>query len=187
MKAQQIFKQLRNRKLPTKNFRKNTSFISLELAKKTFAKIPKKKMNKIVLVMILRSSIAMLPAFLQYFPKALVGFIGLKRDEKTAIAKKYYENLPKIDKSSIVIIPDPMLGTAGSLAQAIQILIKRGVAAKNIYYTGFIAAENPGIKRASKLIPKENLTIFAVDSKLDKTFYITPGLGDFGDRYFGYK
>ena len=144
-------------------------------------------MNKVVLVMILRSSIAMLPAFLQYFPKALVGFIGLKRDEKTAIAKKYYENLPKIGKSSIVIIPDPMLGTAGSLAQAIQILIKRGVTSKNIYYTGFVAAENPGIKRASKLIPKENLTIFAVDSKLDKTFYITPGLGDFGDRYFGYK
>ena len=182
-----IFKELRNRKLGTQKFRKNAAIISLELAKKTFGKIPAQKRSKVVLIMILRSSIAMLPAFLKYFPSALVGFIGLKRDEKTAIAKKYYENLPKLNKNSIVVIPDPMLGTAGSLGHAIKIITENGALAKNIYYTGFIAANDPGVKRASKLIPKGNITLFAIDSKLDKKFYITPGLGDFGDRFFGYK
>jgi len=35
----------------------------------------------------------------------------MKRDEKTAIAKEYYKNLPNIDSSDEVLILDPMLAT----------------------------------------------------------------------------
>ena len=80
-----------------------------------------------------------------------------------------------------------MLGTAGSFINVLKILIKKGVNPKNVYFTGFIAAEDPGIEKVARLIPKENLTFLAIDPKLDSKYYITPGLGDFGDRYFGYK
>jgi uracil phosphoribosyltransferase len=40
---------------------------------------------------------AMLPAFLEIFPNAVVGIVGLKRDEKTAQAHWYYENIPLFD------------------------------------------------------------------------------------------
>lgn len=179
-----LFAEIRNRSFSRDNFRNNADKLSIFLAQKTFKKIPERKRNKVVIVMVLRSSLAMLPAFLKYFPASPVGFIGMKRDEKTAIAKKYYENLPKLNKNSIVIVPDPMLATGGSLGQTIEILISKGVLAKNIYYTGFIGAVF-GVDLISKIIPNENITLLAVDPKLDSKKFIVPGLGDFGDRYFG--
>lgn len=184
MKKDKLFNQIRSRKLSIQNFRESTNALSCFLAKKTFVKIPKRKMDKVVIILILRSSIAMLPAFLKYFPTSSIGFIGLKRDEKTAIAKKYYENLPKLSKNSVVVIPDPMLATGGSLDHVLKILIGKGIIAKNIYYTGFIGSV-AGVNYISKVIPLENLTLLAIDPKLDKKKYIVPGLGDFGDRYFG--
>jgi len=184
MNNKKLLAQIRNRRLPTKTFRKNADQLSLLLAKKTWAKIPKQKVSQVVLVMILRSSVAMLPAFLQYFPKAPVGFIGLKRDEQTAIAKKYYENIPKLNKNSLVIIPDPMLATGGSFEKAARILIKSNARPENIYFTGFVGARR-GYELAAKIIPEKNITLLALDPKLDKKKFIVPGLGDFGDRYFG--
>jgi uracil phosphoribosyltransferase len=34
-------------------------------------------------------------------------------------------------------------------------------------------------------MPRENIIAGAVDKGLDAKKYIVPGLGDFGDRYFG--
>ena len=39
----------------------------------------------------------MLPAFLETFPDAHVGVVGLKRDETTAIAHWYYQNVPTFE------------------------------------------------------------------------------------------
>lgn len=176
--------QIRNRRLPQAGFRSIAHTLSLDLAKKTMAKIPYRQRGRIALIMILRSSLAMLPAFLKYFPKSPIGFLGFKRDEKTAIAKKYYENLPRLNKNSVVIIPDPMLATGGTLEQTLKIITKQGIQPKNIYYTGFIGAQ-VGFRRVIKIIPEENITLLALDPKLDRKKFIVPGLGDFGDRYFG--
>ena len=169
MNEKKLFLEIRNRKLSTEKFRKNAESLSLFLAKETFNKIPKQKRSGIVIIMILRSSLAMLPSFIKYFPDSLVGFIGMKRDEKTAIAKKYYENLPKINKKTIVVVPDPMLATGGSLRQTIDILEEKGALAQNIYFTGFIGAQE-GVNLISKIIPFENITLLAVDLKLDKIY-----------------
>ena len=185
MKKEKLLAQIRNRHLSTQKFRENSDNLSAFLAKKTFEKIPKQKRDKVVLVMILRASVAMLPAFLKYFPASPVGFVGLKRDEKTAIARKYYENLPKLNKNSTVIVPDPMIATGGSMNLVLKILMNKGVLAKNIYYTGFVGAVM-GVELISKIIPKKNITLLAIDPKLDNKKYIVPGLGDFGDRYFGF-
>lgn len=176
--------QIRNRRLPRAEFRSRVHALSLVLAEQTLAKIPPRQTGRVSLILILRSSLAMLPAFLKYFPDALIGFLGFKRDEQTAIAKKYYENLPKLNKKSVVILPDPMLATGGTLEQTLKIIMKQGIQPKNIYYTGFIGAQ-PGFQRVIKIIPKENITLLALDPGLDPKKFIVPGLGDFGDRYFG--
>src|SRR5438128_2640838 len=49
----------------------------------------------IVIIPILRSGTALLPSFLRYFSEASVGFIGMKRDEQTAVPLNNYQNLPK--------------------------------------------------------------------------------------------
>ena len=48
----------------------------------------------IVLVPILRAGIAMVQPFTDLFPDVSVGYIGLERDEQTAVARSYYCKLP---------------------------------------------------------------------------------------------
>jgi len=45
---------------------------------------------------------------------ARVGYIGLQRDERTAIASQYYSKIPRGLKDSYVLMIDPMLATGGS-------------------------------------------------------------------------
>ena len=67
-----------------------------------------------LLVPILRSGMAMLPAFLETFQDARVGIVGLKRDEQTAIAHWYYHNVPPFDSTTQIVILDPMIATGGT-------------------------------------------------------------------------
>jgi uracil phosphoribosyltransferase len=46
----------------------------------------------------------MLFGALQLLPKSKVGFVGLQRDEQTAVASEYYWKLPPLTKKSVVII-----------------------------------------------------------------------------------
>jgi uracil phosphoribosyltransferase len=140
--------------------------------------------NKIILVPILRAGIAMLDPFMQLFPASPVGFVGLKRDEETALPHLYYENLPKIESNDIVVILDPMIATGGSGGAVVDLLKAKGVKEENIIYAGMIAAPE-GIAALKKLAPSMRVLCAEVDECLNDKKFIMPGLGDFGDRYFG--
>jgi len=142
--------------------------------------------QNVALVPILRAGAAFLPAFLFYFESAKVGFIGLKRDEKTAVAREYYRNLPAIGKNDLVILLDPMLATGGSAAAAIKALKDAGVRQEQILAVFLIAAPE-GYKNLRQHFPKVKTIIGVMDKKLTPKKFIYPGLGDFGDRYFGTK
>ncbi|MHB1118104.1 MAG: uracil phosphoribosyltransferase [Minisyncoccota bacterium] len=174
---------LRNRKTSTKEFRKVAHEIAAILAKESLRRMRKAKSKKVVLVPILRAGLALLPAFLEIFPEASVGFIGLKRNEKTLKPKAYYQNISKVAKSDKVIVLDPMLATGGSAVAAITALIKEGAQEKNIMFVGVISAPE-GLEKLQTTFPKIDTLIALHDEKLDKKGYIVPGLGDFGDRYF---
>ena len=64
-----------------------------------------------MLVPVLRSGLAMLETVGSLFPDARVGFVGLERDEQTAIARGYYQKLPRDLQGSQVMILEPMLAT----------------------------------------------------------------------------
>lgn len=138
--------------------------------------------GKFVFVTILRAGLAMLPAALQIIPTAPVGFLGLKRDEQTAIAAEYYRNLPKIDSNTTVILADPMLATGGSMAHTLDQLVAYNP--KEIRVVTVICAPE-GIIKIQEKFPDITVITAAVDEKLNDKKYIVPGLGDFGDRYFG--
>ncbi len=140
--------------------------------------------ENIVLVPILRSGLALLPAFLQYFPHARVGFVGLKRDEKTAIAHLYYKKLPPIKAEDQVLVLDPMIATGGSGASTLKIVTELGIRQEQIIFIGVIAA-TPGIEEINHEFPHVKVIVACRDQKLNAAKYIVPGLGDFGDRYFG--
>lgn len=144
--------------------------------------VGKKLAKQIILVPILRAGIGLVDGFRRIIPSAKVGHIGLQRDEETLQPIEYYAKFPKGIEDAIVIVVDPMLATGGSASATITSLKKRG--AKNIHLVCLLAAPE-GVAVIEKEHPDVNLTLAALDDKLNSKGYIVPGLGDAGDRLFG--
>lgn len=178
---------LRDRKTDTATFRAAAEKLCALLMRdmKTLLRKHGVAEKDVALVTILRSGVALVPPALRAFPGARVGVLGLKRDERTFVARWYYENLPPLSKRSAIVILDPMLATGGTTEAAVARLVERGAAPEHIYFIGVIAASE-GFERLARLIPEKNIVLAAIDKKLDARKLIVPGLGDFGDRYFGY-
>ncbi len=139
--------------------------------------------ENVVFVSILRAGVAMLFGAIKLFPAAQVGFVGLERNEETAIAHEYYWKLPELKKGMRVILTDPMLATGGSLHHVLSRIIKEGRGVK-VKVVSVIAAPE-GVERLEKAFPDLEIYTGALDEKLNDKAYIVPGLGDYGDRYFG--
>jgi uracil phosphoribosyltransferase len=124
----------------------------------------------------------MLDAVLELVPTARVGYIGLQRDERTAIASRYYSKLPQGLSDSYVLMIDPMLATGGSASAALELL--RQVGASRVRILCIVAAPE-GVAVVERDHPDVSIYTPVVDSHLNAQKYIVPGLGDFGDRLYG--
>ncbi|HNT29810.1 MAG TPA: uracil phosphoribosyltransferase [bacterium] len=138
--------------------------------------------DEVVIVPVLRAGLAMLPAALSVLPKAKVGFAGLVRDEATAVASEYYWKLPPITHDTVVLVPDPMLATGGSIEHVLSKIAKHHP--KEMRVVCVVAAPE-GVERIHAAYPHVRIIAAALDRGLDERKYILPGLGDYGDRYFG--
>lgn len=138
--------------------------------------------ESLVFVPVLRAGISMLFPVRDFLSWAPVGFIGLERDELTAVAREYYQKFPQNLQDKRVIILDPMLATGGSSVDTIQAVENKS--AKSICLVCIVAAPE-GIKMLNDKYPDVHIYTAAIDSHLNDKKYILPGLGDFGDRYFG--
>lgn len=135
----------------------------------------------IVAVPILRAGLGMLEAITELFTDVRVGYIGLERDETTAVARAYYCKLPPIGASRVLLL-DPMLATGGSAAQAIEVLLKAG--AQDIVHVCVVAAPE-GVRLLNERFPQVRIVAASIDRGLNDRKFILPGLGDFGDRLYG--
>jgi uracil phosphoribosyltransferase len=138
--------------------------------------------DEVVIVPVLRSGVAMLFGAMDLLPKSKIAFVGLQRDEKTAVASEYYWKFPQLTKRSVVIVTDPMLATGGSILHLLRRVVKEPH--KTIRIVCVIAAPE-GIKAIHQEFPNVEIFTAAVDDHLNEQKYIVPGLGDYGDRYFG--
>ncbi len=139
-------------------------------------------LHRVIFVPVLRAGLAMLDAMSDMVPGSRVGFVGLERDEATAMARSYYQKLPAQLASSEVIVLDPMLATGGSAIATVDLL--KANAATSIRLACIVAAPE-GISALGARHPDVHLVTASVDRCLNDKKYILPGLGDFGDRYFG--
>lgn len=140
--------------------------------------------KKTLLVAVLRSGYPMCMAIRKSMPDASLALVDIKRNEKTAKAKLFYNGLPKnLGGYDQIIIPDPMLATGGSAVMVIDMLKEKG--AKKINFASIISAPE-GIKKLKDTYRDDiTITTCVVDKGLNDKSFIIPGLGDFGDRYFG--
>ncbi|AJQ45392.1 uracil phosphoribosyltransferase [Ureaplasma diversum] len=165
----------------TKDLKLNEIEIQTPVVKK--AKGYKLK-NKICLVPILRAGIGMVDGVKNLIPTATIGHIGLYRNEETLKPVEYFKKFPPHIAETDVIILDPMLATGGSVVEAVNIVKK--FKPKSIKFVCIVAAPE-GLNEIQRVHPDVHVYMAALDEKLNENGYITPGLGDAGDRIFGTK
>lgn len=136
-----------------------------------------------VIVPVLRAGLGMLPAVLDLLPGADVGFVGISRDEETALPHPYVNKLPPSLADRTCLVIDPMLATGGSLEYTCRLLLERG-APEPITVVCVLAAPE-GIDRMRDSGMGLHVVTAAVDQHLNERAFIVPGLGDAGDRLFG--
>lgn len=108
-----------------------------------------------------------------------------KSEEKSPDERFNYSKMPKDVDERRVLLLDPMCATGGSAAKAVDILMNEyGVKQENIIFLNLVSAP-VGLKRFISQYPEIQIVTAAIDDELNDSKYIMPGLGDFGDRYFG--
>ena len=137
--------------------------------------------REVVAIPVLRAGLGILGPALELLPRVSVGYIGLERDEETAVARIYYIKLPPLE-GKVPLLLDPMLATGGSAAQALDLIKAAGGREPRMVC---VVAAPEGVKVLEDRHPEVHVYAAALDERLNDRAYIVPGLGDFGDRLFG--
>jgi len=140
-----------------------------------------------LVVPVLRAGLGMLDGMIRLLPTAEVGFLGMVRDEGTLLATTYATRLPEDLSQRQVFVLDPMLATGGTLVATIELLVERG--ASSVTAICLLSAPE-GLARVDEAFSDDagcpvTVVTGGVDERLDERGYITPGLGDAGDRLYG--
>ena len=136
---------------------------------------------EVVAIPVLRAGLGLLAPVLELLPRVSVGYIGLERDEETALARIYYNKLPPL-AGKIPLLLDPMLATGGSGSRAIELIKEAGGEGTRMIC---VVAAPEGVRVISDSHPEVHVYTAALDEGLNERAFIVPGLGDFGDRLFG--
>ena len=136
---------------------------------------------EVVAIPVLRAGLGLLGPVLELLPRVSVGYIGLERDEETALARIYYQKLPRME-GKVPLLLDPMLATGGSGATALDLIQAAG--GRDARMICVVAAPE-GVETIIRRHPDVEIYSAALDESLNDRAYIVPGLGDYGDRLFG--
>ena len=136
---------------------------------------------EVVAIPVLRAGLGLLSPVLELLPRVSVGYVGLERDEETAVARIYYQKLPPL-AGKVPLLLDPMLATGGSAVQAVDLIRDAGGVGTRMIC---VVAAPEGVRALDARHPEVEVFTAALDEGLNDRAFIVPGLGDFGDRLFG--
>jgi uracil phosphoribosyltransferase len=137
--------------------------------------------GEVVAIPVLRAGLGLLSPVLELLPRVSVGYVGLERDEETAVARIYYQKLPPLT-GKVPLLLDPMLATGGSAVQAVDLIREAGGEGTRMIC---VVAAPEGVRVLGAHHPEVEVFTAALDEGLNDRAFIVPGLGDFGDRLFG--
>ncbi|KAI9490878.1 uracil phosphoribosyltransferase-domain-containing protein [Zychaea mexicana] len=141
--------------------------------------------QKLCGVSILRAGGTMETGLRRVYNDAVIGKILIQTDPSTGEPQLHYCKLPADVKDHYVILMDATIGTGAAGLMAIRVLLDHEVPENHIILTVFLAAP-VGLNVIAKAFPRVKIVTSMVDPVLSKeTLYIEPGIGNFGDRYFG--
>ncbi|XP_042497120.1 uridine kinase-like protein 3 [Macadamia integrifolia] len=112
-----------------------------------------------------------------------IGKILIHR-ERNSGRQLIYEKLPEDISSHHVLLLDPVLASGNSAVKAISLLVSKGVPESNIIFLNLIASPE-GIHVVCQKFPTLKIVTSEIDVSLNTDLRVIPGMGEFGDRYFG--
>ncbi|KNC53701.1 uridine kinase [Thecamonas trahens ATCC 50062] len=139
--------------------------------------------SKICGVSIIRAGEAMEKALREVAQDVRLGKILIQQNH----AKQpflYYKSLPADIGSRSVLLLDPVSGTGATAEMAVRLLLDHHVLEENIYFLCLVAAV-PAVVHLAYLFPKLTIVATALDDLVDEMFYVRPGVGNFGARFYG--
>lgn len=197
-----LFTRLRDKNTDTEKFVYYANRLMRILAEEGIAELPQVKKtietpcgtfsgceideNNCIAVSIIRAGDSLLDAVRFCLPSVRVGKILIQRNEETKEKEPimYYAKFPKDIAARQVLLVDPMLASGGSSLCAINCLLEHGVKEENIIFLNVICCPE-GIEKFQKQYPRVKIVTAAVDECLNENKYIVPGIGDWGDRFYG--
>jgi uracil phosphoribosyltransferase len=141
-------------------------------------------LGKICAVPVMRSGLSMETSLREVAKRIRIGHVLIQRDEETAKPIFFKAWLPDDIRERYVFMLDPMLATGGSAIETIRVLTERGVQEQKIMFINLISAPE-GIEQVLAVYPQIRIITAEIDRELNQKAYILPGLGDYGDIYFG--
>jgi uracil phosphoribosyltransferase len=135
-------------------------------------------------VSIVRAGESMEAALRDLHPGVPIGKILIQRDKQTKLPSLYFQALPGDIAERDVLLLEPMLATGGSLLKALDVLRGAGAGPESIVVVNFLASPQ-GLERVGVAYPGLRIVTSSVEQRLNEAAYMVPGIGDFGDRYFG--
>ncbi|CAG8449887.1 2115_t:CDS:2 [Funneliformis mosseae] len=116
---------------------------------------------------------------------ALIGKILIQSRPKTGEPSLHFINLPNNVHECYVLLMDAQIATGAAALMAIRVLLDHNVPEDRIMFLTFLATPL-GLHVISNAFPKVKVCTSMIDPKInDETLFIEPGMGNFGDRYYG--
>ncbi|XP_019738282.1 uridine-cytidine kinase-like 1 [Hippocampus comes] len=140
--------------------------------------------KRITGVSILRAGETMEQALMAVCKDIRLGKILIQTNHNTGEPELHYLRLPKDISEDFVILMDSTVSTGAAALMAIRVLLDHDVAEDKIFLLSLLMAEM-GIHSVAYAFPKVRIITTAVDKEVNHEFHIIPGIGNFGDRYFG--
>ncbi|XP_045463290.1 uridine-cytidine kinase-like 1 isoform X2 [Harmonia axyridis] len=140
--------------------------------------------DKICGVSILRAGETMEQAVCDVCKDIRIGKILIQTNLQTGEPELYYLRLPKDIKDYKVILMDATVATGAAAMMAIRVLLDHDVQQSNIIIVSLLMAES-GVHSIAYAFPDVQIVTTAIDPEINEKFYVLPGIGNFGDRYFG--
>lgn len=140
--------------------------------------------SRVCAVPVIRAGEAMEVELRDLLPGIRVGKILIQRDKTTKLPHLYYKHLPDDIADGHVLLLEPMLATAGSALAAMGVLTEAGVREDRIILVNFLSSPE-GLRRVFAERPLVKIVTSSVEERLNEHAFMIPGIGDFGDRFFG--
>ncbi|XP_012689953.1 uridine-cytidine kinase-like 1a isoform X1 [Clupea harengus] len=135
-------------------------------------------------VSILRAGETMEPALRAVCKDVRIGKILIQTNLDSGEPELHYLRLPKDIGEDHVILMDSTVSTGAAAMMAVRVLLDHDVREENILLVSLLMAEL-GVHSVAYAFPCVKIITTAVDKSIDNLLQVIPGIGDFGDRYFG--